>query len=85
MPLTVDHYDDVRSHFKLVLGGECQVCGSVFNLELHHKTALNTHMGRGRDVRLWEWFTAYKNNNLSLLCDSCHKKFHANNNGDNSD
>lgn len=84
MPVSVDHYEEVRDHFKSLLGRECVVCGSVFNLEFHHKQPLKTHMGRGRDVRMWEWFAAYKNKNLSLLCDVCHKKFHAANN-DNLD
>ena len=85
MPVTANHYDCVRDHFKSLFGNECQVCGSVFNLEFHHKTPLNTKNGRGKQERMWEWFAAYKQNNLSLLCDSCHKKFHANNNGDNLD
>lgn len=76
MPVTVDHYEHVRNHFRSLLGDECQVCGSVFNLEFHHKLALKTKQGRGRDVRMWEWFTAWADKNLSLLCHDCHTKFH---------
>lgn len=79
MPVSTDHFNSVQDLIKHQLGGECQVCGSVFNLEFHHKIPLKTKNGRGRDVRMWEWVVAHRNNNLSLLCNVCHKKFH---NGD---
>ena len=77
MPITDEHYKDIRDHFISLLGGECCVCGSVFNIELHHKQPLNSKMGRGRDIRMWEWFKAYADNNISLLCNDCHKKYHS--------
>jgi len=76
MPISNGHYNLVRDHFLKLLGDECCVCGSVFNIELHHKQPLTTLDGRGSTVRMWEWFKAYSENNLSLLCHECHVKFH---------
>lgn len=76
MPINNERYSQVRAHFRKLLGGDCCLCGSVFNLEFHHPIPLNTSKGRGRDVRMWEWFNAYSEGNLSLLCRSCHKKYH---------
>lgn len=76
MPLTGDHYRKIRSLFLHLLGNECVVCGSVFNLEIHHKVDSGMGENRGRDRRAWNWFDEYEDNNLSLLCHECHVKFH---------
>ena len=76
MPVSDKHYDGVREHFKALLGGECAVCGSVFSLEFHHKDPIAAGEGRGRAVRMWEWFNAYKDSNLMLVCHWCHCELH---------
>ena len=77
MAITSAHYNLVRDHFIALLGGECCVCGSVFSLEIHHKIPMGMGEGRGREVRMWEWYVSYWDKNLSLLCNTCHKKFHS--------
>jgi len=63
-----------------MLGGKCNNCedNDYEHIHFHHKNG--THIsngtfhnsGRGRDKRLWEWFTAFNNNDLILLCSNCH-------------
>ena len=76
MTVNREHYVMVRDHFKGLLGNECCICGSVFNLEFHHKAKLNSGEGRGRTARMWEWYEAYSKSNLSLLCHTCHVDVH---------
>ena len=76
MPISTDHYRTIREHFVALLGGECAVCGSVFNLEIHHKEQRLAGENRGRSRRMWEWFDSYRENNITLLCHECHVKFH---------
>ena len=76
MPLSTNHYQKIRTHFVTLLGGECVVCGSTFNLEIHHKVDSKMGESRGRDRRAWNWFEEYENNNISLLCHNCHTKVH---------
>lgn len=79
MPITTEHYVLIRQHFLNLFGNECCLCGSPFNLEIHHKEGfLNDLTGnsRGREKRMWNWFTSYENNNLSVLCHECHNKYH---------
>jgi len=76
MPVTTEHYHTIREHFVALLGGECAVCSSVFNLEIHHKQPTIKGDNRGRERRMWEWFKSYENKNLSLLCHGCHVKVH---------
>lgn len=78
MPISLDHYTAVREHFKFLLGHECAHCGTSFNLEFHHITPSLRGEGRGRDVRMWDWFDQYREANLLLLCHDCHCELHNN-------
>ena len=86
MPITDEHYQLVRNHFIVLLGSRCSLCGSVFNLEIHHMNDKHDMQGegRGRTNRMWNWFSSYEINCISLLCRDCHKKYH-NGNGDNDE
>ena len=62
--LRSEHWQDVRRRFcasKLHHGG-CYICGSIFNLNLHHKSY--TRLGNERLT------------DLIYLCNPCHKHVH---------
>lgn len=62
--LKSEHWQDVRRRYcasKLHKGG-CYICGSHFNLNLHHKTY--TRLGNERL------------NDLIYLCNPCHERLH---------
>lgn len=90
MPITKEHYKLIRNHFLILLGSKCS-CGESdkINLHFHHPEGTelengtgngkNPYCGRGRDVRMWEWFEAYANGNLRIECEECHKIIKQNN------
>ncbi len=90
MPITKEHYELVRNHFLILLGGKCSCGESDKNrLHLHHPKGTelengnvngkNPYSGRGRERRMWEWFEAYRNRNLEIECKECHKTIKQNN------
>ena len=83
MTLKTENYQRVRNHFIRLFGGKCQKCGSIWThtFEFHHNIPPKIRgSGRGRRERMWEWFDAYADNNLELLCHDCHVKLHSENN-----
>lgn len=57
------------------LGGRCVVCGTDYDLEIHHKngwTGARGKNGRGRLDRLTDWERELSVGGLELLCDACH-------------
>jgi len=70
MAITLEHYQSVRQHFITLLGGKCAVCGTVESLELDHIVSNGWYVGRGRgrDIRMWEWFESQAEGNLQILC-----------------
>ncbi len=79
--VTAEHYLMVRRHFFELLGGKCSSCDfSEFEkIHFHHKTGAHIvngekGTGRGRDIRMWNLFSAYFNNDLELKCPECHKE-----------
>lgn len=86
MSLNKEHYLLIRNHFIELLGGKCECknnCGETDKNKLHIHHINGTHLingynnsnsysGRGRDLRAWELFEAYKNNNLMILSKDCH-------------
>jgi len=76
MPLSSAHRRLIRAIILNTLGGECCVCGSAANLEVHHKTPTLTGSSRGGEARVWDWLEELPKNNLSLLCHTCHKAVH---------
>lgn len=63
-----EYYDHNYSHsFRLRIIRErkqCEKCGSINRLEVHHKTPIS------KDGEL------FNDNNVLLLCNKCHKKIH---------
>jgi len=53
-------------------GNRCRYCGSAMNLQVHHKYYMQYPDGS----RMLPW--NYPDDALITLCDSCHKKVHAN-------
>ena len=81
MPISKEHYELVKTHFLTLLGEKCS-CGELDKkiLVFHHPNGselengcMNSWHGRGRDVRMWEWFQAYAEGNLEIKCKDCHK------------
>jgi 5-methylcytosine-specific restriction endonuclease McrA len=66
-PIRLDeqHYQQLRQHVLRRDGWRCQVCGSMTNLEVHHKQ-FRSH-GGADDER-----------NLITLCFDCHGPIHRN-------
>lgn len=63
-----------RMKYVMALGGECEICQSVDLLELHHIHGHDLPPGRPSAARIRDWRVQYENNNLSLLCQTCHNK-----------
>jgi 5-methylcytosine-specific restriction endonuclease McrA len=61
--LSPELYEDVRQQVLRRDGWRCQSCGTMSNLEVHHKQ-LRSHSGS--DIE----------DNLITLCDYCHKSVH---------
>lgn len=59
-----------RRFFVYLLGGKCNKCDAVENLEIDHIVPVenNAMSGAGRDARLTDWKEQYMKNNLQLLC-----------------
>lgn len=76
MPMTPEHKELIREHFKHELGGRCINCHTDFNLEFHHIIPVYKGEGRGSEKRVWELFTAYHKDNLQLMCRECHIEYH---------
>jgi 5-methylcytosine-specific restriction endonuclease McrA len=61
------------------LGGKCGSCGTVEELQFHHQnsgetqTSITGVIGRWKLSRLLQLF---KDENIQLLCRTCHLKFH---------
>jgi len=55
-----------RNFAKLHTKSKCEVCGSVYRLELHHITPISEMPD-----------LIYSVENLKTLCRRCHKKIHA--------
>jgi len=45
--------------------GECQICGAIENLEVHHRIPIKHNLS-----------LAYDPQNLLVVCENCHKKIH---------
>lgn len=74
MGIKKENYFLIRKLFIKILGGKCAFCGSKDGLEFDHIEPTKTHRHDvSRSVREWEWFAAYLNNNLQLLCKDCNK------------
>jgi 5-methylcytosine-specific restriction endonuclease McrA len=56
-------YENLRQQVQLRDGWRCQFCGSMSNLELHHKL-FRSHSGHDSEE------------NLIALCSSCHTEKH---------
>jgi len=56
------------------LGGRCAQCGSIGELQIHHREPLNGNRPKGELNRLTEWKRHPEN--LQLLCASCHLDAH---------
>ena len=76
MPMTPEHKELIRDHFKGLLGRQCLICETSFNLEFHHITPTLIGEGRGSTERLWELFDSFDKDNIVLLCRECHCKIH---------
>ena len=70
------HYQMIRQHFIKLLGGLCHKCGTDKNLEIDHIVPNGWGMGRGQQVRMWDWFQSYAEGNLQLLCSTHNKEKH---------
>lgn len=71
-----EYYHREREKIIQQLGGKCIACGVTDNLHIHHIRPYNgkNHRGRGAIARLLEW---KKNiDNITLLCQECHKEYH---------
>lgn len=60
--LQTNHWKDVRKRALYRSGYKCQLCSSKGNLNVHH----NTYENRGNE----------KDEDLIVLCEKCHGKFH---------
>lgn len=60
--LQTDHWKNVRKRALFRANYKCQLCGSKENLNVHH----NTYENRGEE----------KDEDLVVLCENCHGKFH---------
>ena len=66
--LQTEHWQEVRKYCLKKAGYRCQLCHSNRKLNVHHKT----YEHRGEEDQGWNW-----KNDLIVLCQSCHEKFHA--------
>lgn len=68
-----------RERFKIIcmLGGECEQCHTVENLEIHHIHGHDLAKGRPTAERIRDWKQGLMEDNLLLLCYDCHKKEHS--------
>lgn len=78
MSLNGVHRQVIRDHFKKLLGGKCDICGEKEDLTFHHIIPCGLGRSRGSDYRAWTLFLDYDDNNLRLLCNSCHVELHRN-------
>lgn len=76
MSLTADKRHLIKDVIRKVLGNECVKCGSVVNLEVHHKIPCGFGVGRGSTRRCWDWMESYMEDNIELLCHECHVEHH---------
>lgn len=60
--LQTDHWKETRKQALFRSGRKCQLCSNMGNLHVHHNNYDN----------LWE----ETDNDLIVLCDKCHAKFH---------
>ena len=60
--LKSDHWKNTRDRVAEYWGHRCAVCNSPDNVQVHHRTY--EHIGQERMQ------------DLILLCDDCHRKFH---------
>lgn len=60
--LQTNHWKNVKRKALIRAGNKCQLCSSKLNLNVHH----NTYENRGEE----------KDEDLVVLCENCHSKFH---------
>ncbi len=61
--LEPDQYDTLRNQVLRRDGWRCQSCGTMCNLQVHHRT-LRSHSGEDSEE------------NLITLCNACHAQIH---------
>lgn len=60
--LETDHWKEIRERMLKLYDYKCQICGSTYNLNVHH----NTYENRGCE----------KDEDLVVLCNKCHNNIH---------
>ena len=64
---------DKRDDLYVLMGGVCQHCGEIDDLQFDHIQAIDWVPSRySWSSRIAEYRRAYAAGNLQLLCDSCH-------------
>ena len=89
MPIKPENYRLIRRHFYRLFNYSCAICdqecdndgfytdvnGLLSTMEFDHIKPNGTNRHEvSRSVREWEWFQAFEDNNLQLLCKLCNIK-----------
>lgn len=89
MAIKPENYRLIRRHFYKLFGYKCAICGiecdengfydddngNLCTMELDHIKPNGVMRYKvGTSQRTWEWFAAYENNNLQMLCVKCNCK-----------
>ena len=69
-----------RAKLKELLGGVCKLCKTNRDLEFHCiEQQGDRHHRMDPSARMCFYKKQYMNNNLELLCESCHDEWHSQN------
>ena len=63
---------------KRLLANECEICGSMQNVEVHHIRKLADLKNDGRrEKSLWQKIMAARRRKTLIICRECHEAIHA--------
>jgi len=65
-----------RAELITLLGGCCQACNSVDELEIHTLQDDNVHHRLASDQRIGYYWRLHEERNILLLCQDCHQMLH---------